>query len=152
MHQWGFKPFITNVDYAHRVLSEYGEPVTKGRNVSNFLRGIQGPRMSHTKCAVVSNPTMMVSFTLATDYLEHFIESRSIWFVSYLITNDNVGKGGGGKVRRKFNGRFVCIGVSEFRVRGRGIVGYIHDYSGTFHGGSRGRGDKDGITFYYNHE
>ena len=101
MHQWGFKPFITNVDYAHRVLSEYGEPVTKGRNVSNFLRGIQGPIMSHTNCEMVSNPTTMVSFTLATDYLDNFIEYRSIWGISYLVTNDNVGKGGGGKVRRE---------------------------------------------------
>ena len=82
--------------------------------------GIQGPRMSHTNCTMLSNPTTMVSFTLATDYLDHFIEYQSSWGISYLITNDNVGKGGGGKFRRKFNGIGSCIGVSEFIVRGRG--------------------------------
>ena len=87
------------MDYYHRFLSDYGETVTKGIKVSNFFRVIQGPRMSHTNCAMVSNPTTMVSFTLATDYLDHFIEYQSSWGISYLVTNDNVGKGGGGKVR-----------------------------------------------------
>ena len=82
-----------------------------------MIRGVQGPRMSHTKCAVVSNHNVMAIFTLETDYLDHFIESRSRCGISYLITNDNVGKGEGGKGGGKINGRGGCIVVSECRLR-----------------------------------
>ena len=101
MHQWGFEPFFTHMDYGQRFLSEYGEPVTKGRNISKLLRGIQGTIMSHTKCSVVADYTTMESFTLATDYLYRFIESWSVWGISDLITNDKFRKVGGWKRWRK---------------------------------------------------
>ena len=77
MHQWDFKSSITNMDDTHRFISEYVEPVTEGRKVANLLSVIQGPIMSNINFEVVDNPTTVVSFTLATDYLAHVIESQN---------------------------------------------------------------------------
>ena len=65
------------MDDAHRVLPEYGEPITEGRKVANLLSVIKGPIMSNINFEVVDNPTTVVSFTLATDYLAHVIESQN---------------------------------------------------------------------------
>ena len=73
IYQWGFYSFVTNMDYNHRVLSEYGEPVPEGIKFSNFLRGIKFPIMSNAKCTTVAKHTMVAIFTLATDELAHFI-------------------------------------------------------------------------------
>ena len=152
MHQWGFEPYVTHMDYGQRFLSEYGEPVTEGRNISKLLRGIQGTIMSHTKCSVVADYTTMESFTLATDYLYRFIESWSVWGISDLITNDKFGKVGGGKGGGKFNGRGSCIGVGECRGRGRGRGGCINGYYSTVHGGGICGCGKEGINCYYTYE
>ena len=152
MHQWVFEPLFTHMDYAQRFLSGYGEPVTEGRNISKLLRVIQGTIISHTKCSVVADHTTMASFTLATDYLDRFIDSLSIWGISDIITNYKFGKVGGGKCGGKFNRRGGCIGVGECRGRGRGRGGCIHGYSGTVQRGGMCGCGKEGITCYYTYE
>ena len=65
------------MDDAHRVLPEYGEPITEGRKVANLLSVIKGPIMTHINFELLDKPTTMISFTLATDYLAHVIESQN---------------------------------------------------------------------------
>ena len=59
IHKWGFYSFVTNMDYNHMVLSEYGEPVHKGTKFSNFLRGVKFPIMSRAKCTTIFNHTII---------------------------------------------------------------------------------------------
>ena len=101
--------------------------------------------MCHAECAVVANPTMMFSFNFGTDYLAQFIESRSNGFISYLPTNDNVGKDGYGLNRDWGHGKGIN-GRGEYRVIGIEQVVVRHGSSGCGYIGSRVKGGKEDIT------
>ncbi|MGH3054606.1 MAG: hypothetical protein ACRDL7_06465, partial [Gaiellaceae bacterium] len=108
-----FETYTNIHQRAHQDLQRLGEPVPEMKKVRDFLLHIHDPQLAAGKSTVLATPTMLESFTEASNFLSNFVvRSRSMNRTERQVS---AVEGGRGRSNRSRGGRG--------RGRGRGARG-----------------------------